>query len=317
MQRKSTLFIAIIAIIAVAGIAAAGATATAAASPTRGFHPSRVATVRVDGFRMAYRTVGSGPPLVLIMGTNGTMFAWDPALVAALAVEHEIIVFDNRGVGASRPADVRHLTVAEQARDTAGLMRALHIRRAGVLGWSMGGEIAQELALRNPKFVTRLVLAGTDPGSLGPQTTDPDVVAVYSNPTPSLPDLLSTLFPPNGAAAADAYVGRVLRWPGFTADSLRVPAETAIEQAAAVGARSHCSGCGTYSRLRRIRIPVLVTAGVQDVVVPPINSVLLNERIHGSKLRIYPDSGHAHLFQHPYRYAADVNRFLRDRPVAR
>lgn len=195
-----------VASIAVAGIASAGipATSASAASSLDGFHLSPVKSVPVDGLQMAYRTAGSGPPLVLIMGTNGTMFAWDPDLIAALAVDHKVIIFDNRGVGGSTPADVRNLTVAKQARDTARLMRALHVRSADVLGWSMGGEIAQELALRYPNLVSRLVLSGTDPGGTAPQTTDPSVIAVFSNPTPSLAELLATLFPPNASRAASA-----------------------------------------------------------------------------------------------------------------
>jgi len=293
-----------------ASIAAVGMAISAVASPMRSFRPSPVAKVRVDGFRMAYRTVGSGPPLVLIMGVDGTMFTWDPALVAALAAHHRVILFDNRGTGASTPADVRGLSDPEQARDTAGLMNALHIRRADVLGWSMGGEIAQELALRYPRLVSRLVLAAADPGGTAPQTTNPHVIAVFSNPSPSVPDLLSTLFPPGQSAAANAYVQRVLRWPGLTANSLNVPPQTATEQFAAVGRRWHCAGCGTYSRLRQIRIPVLITDGAQDVVVPPKNSRLLHARIRNSTLRIYSDSDHAHLFQYYQRYAAEVNRFL-------
>ncbi len=281
------------------------------AAPRAALAPSPVATVAIHGFRMAYRTVGSGRPLVLITGFDGTQFEWDPGLIRALAVHHRVILFDNRGAGLSTPANVNGLTAAEMASDTAALMRALRIGRADVLGWSMGGQIAQELTLRYPKMVRRLVLASTFPGgSTSPQTTNKHAIAVFANPSPTVLELLSTLFPTDQSNAANAYVRRVLQQPDLTTGSFTVPPQTATEQGKVVGPRTHCPGCGTYARLGRIHIPVLITSGVRDIVVPPTNSLLLHSRIHGSILRMFPDAGHAVMFQDFPRYAADVNHFL-------
>src|SRR3954469_18683978 len=119
-----------------------------------------VKTVSAGQGKIGYRSVGSGPPLVLIMGLSGTMNAWEPAFVDALAAHHRVIVFDNEGIGRSTLGPGT-LTVRRMARDTASLIRALRLGKVDVLGWSMGGMIAQSLAHDRPELVRRLVLCAT------------------------------------------------------------------------------------------------------------------------------------------------------------
>src|SRR5512133_2281366 len=138
-------------------LAALTALALAApASAQQPFEPSPIQHVEVNGANLGYRTVGTGPPLVMIMGFSGTMAEWDPALIADLATQHTVVLFDNRGIATSLPSPVRGLTIAKMADDTAGLIDALGLGRPDVLGWSMGGNIAEMLVQRHPDKVNRL-----------------------------------------------------------------------------------------------------------------------------------------------------------------
>jgi pimeloyl-ACP methyl ester carboxylesterase len=178
---------------------AAVAPASAASPP---FRPSPLKHVRANGISIGYRTIGSGPPLVMIMGFSGTLYVWDPGLLARLAQRHKVIVFDNRGVLTSSRGRGR-LTIALMADDTAALIRALHLGKADVLGWSMGGNIALMLALRHPDRIRRLILAATDPG--GPhavQPKDPLVIRVLNDPNATTSQTLRIIFPQTTAGKA-------------------------------------------------------------------------------------------------------------------
>lgn len=132
--------------------------------------------VRVGDVDLAYRSIGHGEPVVMIMGLGGTMDAWLPQLVGRIGGGRRIVVFDNRGTGRSS-AGIKPITVRTMAGDTHGLIRRLKLEHPDVLGWSMGGFIAQRLDLDHPRDVDRLVLAATTGGGPGSTRPDPDAVA--------------------------------------------------------------------------------------------------------------------------------------------
>ena len=142
------------------GLATAALGAPSAGAQTSDPQLSPYKFVQLPGMRAGWRAAGSGRPLVLIPGYGLTAAEWDPDLVTRLAANRRVIVFDNRGVATSS-GSVRRLSITQMANDTANLIRALRLGRPDVLGWSMGGYIAQELALRHPRSLRRLVLAGT------------------------------------------------------------------------------------------------------------------------------------------------------------
>jgi pimeloyl-ACP methyl ester carboxylesterase len=269
--------------------------------------------VTVDGAALGYRVAGSGRPLVLIGGSSFTMAEWDPVLLDALAAQRRVVIFDNRGAGTST-GSVDALTIARMARDTAQLIELVLGRRADVLGWSMGGYIAQELAIRRPDLVRRLVLASTDCG--GPATQGPTkrALGILTNPAATQAQRVSILFPRNRIGAAMLWsgaIGEAYASNGYEPrDAFTVSAETAEAQANAAGPLWLGEGNGTCDRLDQITHDVLLAGGQQDVVVPIANLAALSAGLPHAQSRVHRDAGHAFLFQPGLKFARTVNSFL-------
>src|SRR5690242_20504724 len=164
--------------------------------------PVRIAHTRLGA--VGYRVVGSGPPLVLIMGYGWTMEGWDPRLVHALARRNRVVMFDNAGVGRTQPLpgeQTATLTIDAMANQTSALINTLSLGRPDVLGWSMGGMIAQALAVLHPAQVRRLVLCATYPGT---------GAAVVPSATARQDD---NGFPANQVSAYDTFKAAVSEYP--------------------------------------------------------------------------------------------------------
>jgi pimeloyl-ACP methyl ester carboxylesterase len=300
----------LLAVLAVAAFGGAVAAPASAQQPAPTTFP--VQTVEVRGATLGYRDINptaSGTPLVLIAGYGLTMTEWDPTFVMTLAQNRRVITFDNRGIGRSS-GPVRGLTVRSMARDTAGLIRALGLGRVDVLGWSMGGYIAQQLAISSPQLVNRLILAATDPGS--PHAIQPTqrVVDILTSPSTTPTDLLPILFPADQQAAGQAWMAAISAQPNLTAADFSTPPATMAAQSRATGRRWYGRGHGTYRNLPRIKAPTLVAHGTEDVIVPPGNARLLARRIPNVTRRTYRDAGHAFLFQDPAAKAQAFAAFL-------
>jgi pimeloyl-ACP methyl ester carboxylesterase len=168
----------------------------ASAGPRVAGTPIQVAATS-DG-HVGYRELGTGTPLVLITGLSATMNDWAPGFVDALAVHHRVIELDDAGVG--RTTAVAPLTITAMAAQTSALLTTLHVARASVLGWSMGGMVAQALAVGDPDQVGRLVLAATQPGT-GKALPVP-AAAAAALLSPNVMTVLGVLFPADQMAAA-------------------------------------------------------------------------------------------------------------------
>ncbi len=258
--------------------------------------------VRTGGVDFAYREMGAGRPLLLIEGLEATMASeWDPGVLARVAVSHRVIVYDPRGLGLSR-GDVSHMTVAQLADDAANLLRALHVGRSDVWGQSLGGDVAEELAIRHPRVVRRLVLTGASAGGghsflptvpLPPQGDRAGVLRITFTPDPA------------GRAAARLFEARLALWhPHETASPVASNAELLAGAHFLVD-----PGQGAWAALPRVRARVLVADGRRDVVVPPGNSRILASRLSHATLRLYP-SGHYFYFQDRGLFVPDLLRFL-------
>ena len=261
--------------------------------------PIRV--VRTAAGTVAYRELGSGPALLLINGADASMDDWPPSFVDALAAHHEVVVFDNAGVGrTSAVAAPGPLSIPAMASQTSALISALGLRRPAVLGWSMGGMIAQALAISHPAQVSRLILAATAVGTGKAVPLPPSATMFALSPA----EVVAQMFPKNQAAAASAYVKDSLQYPG----SYQVSAATFHGQYLA--AERWLAGQDAAGRLAGdIRVPTLVADGTLDQDVRPPNARLLASSVPGAKLLLFDDAGHAFLFQDAAGFIPAVDTF--------
>jgi pimeloyl-ACP methyl ester carboxylesterase len=271
---------------------------------------AEVRTADVAGTSIAWYDRGQGPPLVMLMGTGSTMAEWDPALLRVLAEDHRLILFDYPGLGLSGPWHGH--TFDSLADTTAGLIEAIGLERADVLGWSMGGFVAQRLAVAHPDRVSHLILAGTNPGGRRAVLGSREAQEIDSKPNPSDEQILQVLYPPKRQAEGRRFLRRLelASQGGEIPDDFDVPAATNIQvEAEDPWLRSNRN----YRQLARVTAPTLATAGHRDPVVPPVNLRRIAARIPGAKLDVFPGA-HAFLFQDRDSFAQAVNEFLSATP---
>ncbi len=278
-------------------------------SPAQPFR-AEVHVAPVGQTRIAWYERGQGPPLLMLTGTGSTMAEWDPALLRLLAREHRLILLDYPGVGRSGPW--RGRTFDSLADSVAGLTGALDIPRAGVLGWSMGGFVAQRLAIRHPERVSRLVLAGTNPGGDRTVLGTPRAQALDSEPDPSTDAALHELYPPDRQDEGHRFLRRLERASrsGEIPDDFHVAAATTRRQVAAEDPWLRSGR--NYRQLARITVPTLAAAGHADPVTPPANMRRIAARIPGAGLRVLPGA-HAFLFQSRRAFAHAVDALAKAR----
>lgn len=259
-----------------------------------------------DGTRFHYRRCGEpgAVPLVLCMRLRGTVDHWDPQLLDALATEREIIVFDNRGTNTS--GGIAATTIEGLADGGIEFLRALRLPQVDVLGWSLGGIVAQGIALRAPELVRRLIVAGSTPAGVPDQPPPPPRVAeVLSHPVNDDEDYLYLFFPETESARAAGLSSLRRIDQRLQRSQAVVQADTYRAQLGAVGAFS-----GFYERLADLKLPVLVANGSHDVMINSYASYAMSLRIADVKVVLYGDAGHGFLFQHIADFAREVHEFL-------
>jgi pimeloyl-ACP methyl ester carboxylesterase len=256
--------------------------------------PVRIAHTRLGA--VAYREVGTGPPLVLIMGYDWTMDGWDPRLVHALARHNRVVMFDNSGTGRTRELPGT-FGIEEMARQTSALISTLSLGRPAVLGWSMGGMIAQALAVLHPAQVRRLVLCATYPGTGQAVMPSPGETRAASD------------FPADQAGALHAFDAAISGYPSAAAAS---PGAAGIQNLAMSNWRTGSDAAGRQAA--RISAPTLIADGTDDQLDPLANDRALARVIRGARLVLYPDAGHGFLFQDWPHFAALVDSFLTGPP---
>jgi pimeloyl-ACP methyl ester carboxylesterase len=267
--------------------------------------------VEANGIRFAYRRFGKpgGVPLIFNMHFMGTMDHWDPAVTDGFAGDREVILFDNAGVSSSS-GNVPG-TIAEMGANAVALIRALGVKQVDVLGFSIGGLVAQEITLQAPDLVRRLVLVGTGPRageSMDTGTPEGKEIfgAAYKNPD----DLwLRVHFTPSEASQARGreFIKR-FRLRGENREP-EMTQEAALVQRAAIGEWG-AKRVQAWDYLKKIKQPTLVVNGGNDVIIYTVNSFILQQHLPNAQLVIYPDSAHGSLFQYPELFVRHVGIFL-------
>jgi pimeloyl-ACP methyl ester carboxylesterase len=265
--------------------------------------------VLVAGVDFAYRRFGrtADLPLLLLQHFRGNLDNWDPALTDALAAEREIILVDYPGVGSStgEPSS----TIAETARQIITFAGRLGLERIDLLGFSIGGFVAQEIALVRPTLVRRLILAATGPhGAPGMHGWRDDIAAAARGES-SPKNLLYIMFAHSETSQAKGreFVARFLqRQEARDAPTSNTARDAQYDAIVEWGIPDH----GALQRLTGIKSPTLVIQGDNDLMIPTKLSHLLTGLIPDARIRIYPDAAHGFLFQHPIEAAADINDFL-------
>ncbi|MBB5468166.1 pimeloyl-ACP methyl ester carboxylesterase [Paraburkholderia sp. CI2] len=267
--------------------------------------------VEANGIRFAYRRFGNpgAVPLVMNIHFTGTMDHWDPAVTDGLAQNREVILFNNAGISSSSGTVPE--SIEEMAANAGAFIEALGLKQVDVLGFSMGGLIAQELAIAKPLLVRRVILVGTGPRSgEGMATLTPEAQEIFGASYANPDDLwLRVHFSHSEAsqAAGRGFVGRFrLRADNRDPEASDKVAPAQLAALAKWGAPRE----NPYDYLDALKQPTLVVNGDNDVIIYSINSWHLQQHIPNAQLILYPDANHGSLYQYPERFAAHVDQFL-------
>jgi pimeloyl-ACP methyl ester carboxylesterase len=268
-------------------------------------NPLDIKKVKVGDISIAYRIIGKGSPLLLIMGYAGAMNTWDTRIITKLSQNHTVIIFDNRGVG-NTSSGSKNFSIPQFAQDAVGLINALHLNKPDVMGFSMGGFIAQEVALTNPEKINKLVLYATACGGNESTSLNQNLTKITQNSkstTQFYSELIKLIFPKEWIQQ-NLQIVEIVKEKGFPSN---MTMETLQKQYKAI---SSWRSIGVCNQLEKINIPTLIMVGTKDVLEPKVNSLVMSEKIPDSWLISIPDGGHAMMTQTPSTLSYVIQAFL-------
>jgi pimeloyl-ACP methyl ester carboxylesterase len=263
--------------------------------------------VGANGIRFAYRRFGKAGsvPLVFNQHFRGTMDYWDPAVTDGLARNREVILFNNAGVSSS--SGQVPTSVQEMAENGVAFIKALGLTEVDVLGFSIGGMVAQEITAQAPDLVRRLILVGTGPRGADMSTSrSAEIFAGTYDPPEHLWLTVHFSPSPSSQAAGLAFLKRKL---------LRKDRDPEVSEEAAAAQREAISKYyapaeNVLDYLKDIRQPTLVVQGSNDVIVPTVNSYILQQNLPNAQLTLYPDANHGSFYQYPELFVSQADQFL-------
>ena len=267
-------------------------------------------TLQVNDIGIYYKISGIGDPFILIRGLSSSLDSWPPYSIEEFSKLFKTILFDNRGAGRTSIPEGKYSSKL-MASDTIGLMDALNIKKASILGYSMGGCIAQEIAINHPNRVSKLILASTWSGHAhGIVTPNPE-----ENPFPKMIPLIKqkrfeemarvltdALFPEHFKKKNPQIIENVIK--NYMAHP---PSSRGFE-----GQRAYVETFETYDKLSEINIPTLVLHGGKDKILPVENAKILTEKIPSARLRIFKDAGHGVIIQELKAWTDEILNFLKE-----
>jgi pimeloyl-ACP methyl ester carboxylesterase len=281
---------------------------TPVSGPSLAYADVATETIEIDGTRFAYRQLGpdTGVPVIFLNHLAAVLDNWDPRVIDGIAAKRRVIVFDNRGIGASGGSTPD--SVEAMAHDAIAFIRALGYEQVDLLGFSLGGMVSQVIVQEEPQLVRRLVLAGTGPaGGEGMDKVTPITIRSMVKGALTFKDPKTYLFftrTPNGKAAAREFLKRLKE---RTDDRNKAISPVSFRrQLKAI----HSWATQQPSELSSVRQPVLVANGDQDLMVPSSNSIDLARRLPNARLKLYPDAGHGGVFQYHREFVDEVLDFL-------
>ena len=281
-------------------------------APDNVYTTAKTEHVQVGDINIAYKRFGQGKPVLFISGTSQTKDAWEPTLLSELAAtNHTVIVFDNRGIGETT-VGTKPFSIEQFANDTAGLLDALQIEKADVLGVSLGTFIAQELTLNYPQKVDRLILhAGYCGGNEAVYASGQALETIMTLSSPQILRnmtaeeqamiLAQIMFPPEWLKQHPEILNNVIE----LAPSRSATPEIIQQQGLASGTWK-----GSCDRLANITQPTLLIVGDQDLLIPAANSIMMAQRIPNSWLVMIQGTGHGMMLQVPNEFSAIIQTFL-------
>jgi pimeloyl-ACP methyl ester carboxylesterase len=262
----------------------------------------QVQYANITSAKIAYKVYGSGDPLIMCIGYGTNMDLWSTGLIDILKEKYKVIIFDYRGMGLSTNSDST-LSINSMAEDLNELMGMLNINKSHLLGWSMGGFVAQKFAINHPEKVNKLILYATNYGDTLTVEPTQEIVNILDDPSASDSLRLTTLFPDDWLEmhpepwkflpdATEPYNGETIGMQYMAIQEWLSP------------------GGGSSAQLGTLNMPVLIICGDQDKVVPCINSSMIKELIPASTLVKIPDCGHGAMYQIPDDFGNHVKDFL-------
>jgi pimeloyl-ACP methyl ester carboxylesterase len=265
-------------------------------------------TANVDARKFSYRMFGHGTPVIFIHRFRGTMDDWDPEFIDGVAKQHTVVLFDNAGVSGS--TGKVQPTLDEAADDTVKFANAIGIKKAAVVGWSMGGMTAQLMAVRHPEFTTASVVIGAAPPGPQPFPLTKEFLNAAVKPTYSFEDQITLFFTNSkeSRAAAKKSLDRIASRKNDLEP--QVSTEAWHTQNNAIEA-FHADKEGNLRKVEQSRVPLLVMNGNQDASNAIDNWYALGaSKIENAEFHVFPDSAHASMHQYPERAAQEINAFL-------
>ena len=281
-------------------------------SPLRADFKPEIKYAEVNDVKLAYYIRGEGEPLLLINGFMSTMSMWDPIMVEELAKTHQLILFDNRGVGMSTDTKENNTTIPQMADDAAALIKALGFEKANVLSWSMGARIGQQLLIRHPDVVDKMILCAANPGGKYQDAAAPDVEGNLNNPDLPNDEKIALTFTDDaeGKQAAKDAIARLQAAvaAGTFPDDFKTVKET-VERQDRARTTLWKADNSNFEDLKNVKVPVLVADGRDDIIDPPKNSTMIANQIPFAWLAFF-EGGHSFVFQSSKQLSATVNAFL-------